>query len=139
MTKEEKRKYDAERQVKYRANNREKVRLNDRKYYKNNTESIKKRRLAYKPQNKNRYLKNTYGISIEDYKVLLTNQNNGCAICGSEDPKGFKAQSFHVDHDHETGQVRGLLCQPCNMAIGLLKENISTLSKAIMYLNKNQT
>lgn len=138
MNKEEKKKYDAERQVKYRKNNREKVRLNDRKYYKNNNESIKKRRLTYKSQDKNRYLKNTYGISLEDYKVLLINQNNSCAICGSEDPKGFKAQSFHVDHNHETGQVRGLLCQPCNMAIGLLKENTVTLSKAIIYLNNFQ-
>ena len=79
-----------------------------------------------------------YGITEKDYQVLCESQNNLCAICGSP-PKPARQGCeplLHVDHCHETNKVRGLLCQKCNMAIGLLSDNPFFLLKAVKYLQK---
>src|SRR5438094_9480440 len=57
------------------------------------------------------HLKRKFGISLEQYEEMLAKQGGVCAICGAPPPEGT---SLHVDHDHETGEVRGLLCFPCN-------------------------
>lgn len=57
-----------------------------------------------------------YGITIDQYQALLVLQDNKCALCGTSEPRG--KGSWHVDHNHETGDVRGLLCHPCNTALG---------------------
>lgn len=74
-------------------------------------------------------LKHKYGITLEEYQNLLTEQENKCAICKRE-------IQLCVDHDHVTGKTRGLLCHACNRAIGLLKENEEILINAINYVNK---
>lgn len=71
-----------------------------------------------------------YGITIEEYNAILIKQNGKCAICGN----GSTEKDLSVDHDHITGHIRGLLCNSCNMAIGLFDENITLLRKAIDYL-----
>jgi hypothetical protein len=71
-----------------------------------------------------------YGIDEEQYKNMVLSQNNICAICNNTSNK-----TLHVDHDHVTGKVRGLLCYSCNTGIGLLKEDINTLTRAIEYLS----
>ena len=82
-------------------------------------------------------LKDSYGITLEDYDTMLQNQNNRCAICHGENPKGAKrANVFVVDHDHKTGVVRGLLCHACNRAIGNLGDNVENFYRAIEYLSK---
>lgn len=58
----------------------------------------------------------------------------GCAICGTSDWMGRHGGRPHVDHDHETGKVRGMLCHNCNLMIGYAKEDIQTLRRAITYL-----
>jgi len=58
-----------------------------------------------------------YGISVQEYEELLDAQAGGCALCGGTHRSGRR---LHVDHDHETGRVRGLLCYPCNQAVGRL-------------------
>lgn len=68
----------------------------------------------YQQKTRNSNLLNKYGITVEDYDRLLAQQQGLCAICGSE--RG--ATSFHVDHDHNTGKVRGFLCARCNIALG---------------------
>lgn len=83
--------------------------------------------------------KTKYGVSIEDYESLREGQGRGCAICGRVDPIGRVSQFgpdywLHVDHDHETGNVRGLLCSNCNQAIGLLGENVDNVRRAVAYL-----
>jgi len=83
-----------------------------------------------------RYLKNTYGIVWVDYVRMFKQQQGRCAICGGE---GFKMAEHHivklvVDHNHSTGEVRGLLCHNCNRAIGLLQENEQSFLNAIQYL-----
>ena len=75
-----------------------------------------------------------YGIPISDYDEMLSDQQGQCAICKSTDPKG-RWNRFCVDHDHVTGKVRGLLCDHCNRALGLLGDNIASLEAAIRYLH----
>ena len=89
------------------------------------------------------HLKRTYNITLEDYQALLAIQNYQCAICKIDgDYRSWKDGRqqripFCVDHCHNTGQVRGLLCNKCNVAIALLNENINSLTNAINYLMEN--
>lgn len=69
--------------------------------------------------NRNRHLQEKYGISIEHYNLLLKAQNNKCLICGIENLT-FK-NNFVVDHNHETDEIRGLLCNKCNAHLHLLE------------------
>ena len=79
-------------------------------------------------------LKRHYNITFAEYNILLESQNYRCAICRRTDNSTARTKNFCVDHCHETGRVRGLLCNSCNRAIGLLGDNINTLSNAIDYL-----
>lgn len=78
-------------------------------------------------------IKRQYGISLEEYNTLLQAQNNVCAICGSSCPT---KKRLAVDHCHSTGKVRGLLCMPCNRALGLFKDNSEIVENALSYLRK---
>lgn len=80
-------------------------------------------------------LKSRYGMTIEEYDYLLDKQEGCCAICGTDDPNG--RGRFHVDHNHETGEVRGLLCNGCNIALGGFKDSPEILLKARDYLLTN--
>jgi hypothetical protein len=73
-----------------------------------------------------------YGITAADYDALVLQQAGTCAICGGADPG---APDWQTDHDHKTGKIRGLLCRPCNIAIGLMCDDISRMQRAIEYLN----
>lgn len=78
-----------------------------------------------------------YGISLEEYDALYERQEGGCAICGL--PQMSKRNTrLCVDHDHETGEVRGLLCDGCNRGIGLLKDDYRLLERAAGYLRATQ-
>lgn len=81
-----------------------------------------------------------YGITAEDFDRMLAQQSGVCAICGSDEPNahGRTGRKFRlsVDHCHSTGRVRGLLCQRCNRAIGLLGDDVGLLQAAIDYLKK---
>lgn len=81
------------------------------------------------------HLKKKYGISIDDYDALYVRQEGCCAIC-----RGVPAQGrLHIDHDHTTGQVRGLLCRSCNMGLGHFGgEDAAVLQRAAMYLRSHQ-
>lgn len=72
-----------------------------------------------------------YGISVERYNEMLEDQNHQCAICLNI----FK-DIPNIDHCHDTGEVRGLLCRACNTGIGFLKDDIESLSRAIEYLTR---
>jgi hypothetical protein len=74
-------------------------------------------------------LKTKYGITPYEFAKLLKDQKGVCAICGRNQIK-----SLHVDHNHSTGNVRGLLCGQCNRAIGLFGESIELLMAAAVYL-----
>lgn len=82
----------------------------------------------------NYLLQKTYGISLEEYDRLLEAQDNGCAICGKTPEEN--GQRLAVDHNHDTGEVRGLLCSQCNTGIGNLGDSPDRLRLAIRYLEQ---
>lgn len=87
-------------------------------------------------------LRKMYGISLSTYKQMLDAQDGKCAICKKEefvvDRKTDKVRELAVDHCHDTGTVRGLLCTNCNRGIGHFKDDAELLREAIYYLDKNQ-
>jgi hypothetical protein len=72
-----------------------------------------------------------YGLTLEKYDVLLAAQSGVCAICGTPEPGG-KGWSFSVDHDHLTGRVRALLCNVCNIRVGVLESPWAMLGHAYL-------
>ena len=83
---------------------------------------------ATKEQKRKWRIKSKYGITQEEYEQLYIAANGACEICHKE------LDVLYIDHNHDTGKVRGLLCRGCNTGIGMLQEDISTLLKAIKYL-----
>lgn len=77
-------------------------------------------------------LKKKYGMTIADYNKKLEEQGNCCAICNKN--TNLPDESFHVDHNHATGAIRGLLCQRCNLRLGFI-EDADFYGKAMDYLN----
>jgi hypothetical protein len=76
-----------------------------------------------------------YGITHDEYDQRLADQGGRCAICGGTDPRGRKGgELFAVDHDHETGAVRGLLCIPCNSGLGQFGDDPDTMLSAATYV-----
>ncbi len=74
-----------------------------------------------------------YGMTLEQFDVLFRSQGNCCGLC---DSKESDAKNFVVGHDHSNGKVRGILCSYCNRALGMFKDDVNTLRKAIGYLEK---
>lgn len=91
------------------------------------------KRKASKTYQRKYWLMKQFGITPDDYDRMLNEQNGGCAICDS-DKSGNRSKNFMIDHDHETGKVRGLLCYRCNQAIGAFDDNPDLLRKAATYL-----
>ena len=77
-------------------------------------------------------LRRLYGITLEEYDKMLSDQEYRCAICDKHQDE-FK-KKLHVDHCHTTGKIRGLLCQKCNQGLGLFGDNKNLLIKASEYL-----
>lgn len=86
------------------------------------------------------HLLRNYGISEIQYKTLLYKQGDVCAVCFQKETKTLRGVvlPLHVDHNHTTGKVRGLLCFTCNAALGLFKDSTDLLSMAISYLERAQ-
>lgn len=77
-----------------------------------------------------------YGITMHDYEFILAAQGALCAICGTDKATAkHTVYNWRVDHCHNTGKVRALLCHNCNIALGLMKENTSALQSMIDYIN----
>lgn len=76
------------------------------------------------------YLKR-YGLTLETYEEMVAERSNQCDICAEQ------MNPPHVDHDHATGKVRGLLCFSCNTGLGKFRDNTETLQQAINYLRRN--
>jgi hypothetical protein len=102
------------------------------KWRENNPES------AYRSM-RGRNLRHQYGIGITEYEELLEKQGGCCAICGATENStagSRKEWNFSVDHDHTTGEIRGLLCNNCNRGLGLLGDTYESVQKAAEYLKK---
>ena len=77
-------------------------------------------------------LRHRYGLTQEAFDALLAAQGNRCGVCGG--PPVGPGKTYHVDHDHQSGRVRGLLCQYCNVALGAARDNVDHLRALIRYL-----
>ena len=90
---------------------------------------------------KNTKMKRLYGLSLDEYRIMIYEQNNKCAICNKPetmiDYRSKEIKDLYVDHNHETGKVRELLCSSCNQGIGLLQESLEILTNALNYLKKH--
>ena len=80
----------------------------------------------------NKHLRSKYGIDHAQYNELLVKQKESCKICGIH--HSLLSKRMAVDHCHETGKIRGLLCSSCNSILGYAYDNTNTLEKAIQYL-----
>ena len=80
--------------------------------------------------------KTKYGITLDDYDKMLLAQQGQCAICKTNEPGG-PGERFSVDHNHDTSEVRGLLCCNCNRGIGYLKDSPDIVAAALLYLSTN--
>lgn len=150
MTKSEKRSLryntDPVYREKIRAYNRQSYYKYKQKYlekykdnYKDDPNKYKQRSADFRKNNPEKYksdqLKIKYGIDINVYNEMLRKQKFCCKIC--ETNVKDLSRALAVDHCHVTGVVRGLLCGPCNVALGSFKDNIKLLKKAITYLEKS--
>jgi hypothetical protein len=122
--------------------NKDKYDESGKKYYHEHKDHKMKYALENRRKIKHNNLKK-YNISIEDYEEKLDKQNGVCAICEcAEEAKtqdNKRIRMLAVDHNHTTGQVRGLLCTKCNTALGLLREDKSIIIKALAYLDEYKT
>lgn len=117
-------------------------RANDSEYRKAYNEARRLQYHALSPEEKKRRGKHNhlkgYGLTPEQYHELLRSQNFCCAICQTplkQIDRGWgKGRKHHIDHDHETGKVRGVLCSTCNVGIGHLGDSIEGLERALKYL-----
>ena len=108
---------------KFRAAHRERLNLLDRTHY-------AQRRWK-------RHLRAKYGITPEQYDAMLTAQGGVCAICKGDEPGGKNGcKRFHVDHQHGTTNVRGLLCSKCNQMLGYADDTPEILRRAAIYLER---
>lgn len=101
-------------------------------YHKNRSSDPKKKRRL-----KNNSLRHRFGIDMDFYEEMLEFQGGVCAICGRDDQ--VKTASLGVDHNHASGEVRGLLCRLCNSAIGKLGDDYDRIIRAAEYLKSPTT
>ena len=121
---------------KYREKNIEIVRERSRQRYQNNPivrETALNRRKKNKEKTKFYDIQKKYDLSKEEYCQMLEKQKHSCAICLTH-VENIEKKTLCVDHCHKTGKVRGLLCGPCNRALGLFCDDKKTLLSSIKYL-----
>lgn len=125
----------------WRQNNPEKYNQQIKRYYNKNKTRVLAKTKSYRQSNPdktfNAYLKRRFGIDLAAYNKLLVSQNGTCALC-SATASSLDGRKLAVDHCHATNKIRGLLCGKHNKALGLFKDNIEALTKAIDYLKINK-
>lgn len=119
--------------VGYYARLPEEIKIKKREYCKKWRQDNIEKDHALKKRN---HLKKIYGITPEQYDAMLSAQNNVCAIC--LEPEKRAGKQLCVDHCHNTGIVRGLLCSRCNVCLGQLEENQVLLTALINYITKHK-
>ena len=107
----------------YRLGHKEELKKWGKDWYKKNKDKVKNYALMQK-----------YGITLDDYNIMFMKQNGCCAVCGKHQSE--MTHSLAVDHSHESGQVRGLLCDGCNVVLGYVNDDTNILLLMVDYLNK---
>jgi hypothetical protein len=93
-------------------------------------------RARHRALTRKNHLKRAYGLTPESFDAMLHAQGGGCAICGAKQIDGKQGTRMVVDHCHSTNQIRGILCDLCNTALGKFEDNVGLLKNAINYLSK---
>ena len=93
----------------------------------------RRQRPEVKAKERGDHLRRTHGITIDDYEAMVVAQKGRCCICGRRPAQG---KSFHIDHDHVTNRIRGLLCGSCNYGLGLFAESPARLQRAAAYVTR---
>lgn len=99
----------------------------------NHHQKVKHKRPKPTVEQKRKYVISSYGITVEQFYFMLQAQDNKCAICKT---KEWGKPSPSIDHCHTTGVVRGLLCNNCNRALGLFRDNKEAIQNAAKYLSR---
>jgi len=87
---------------------------------------------------RDKFLRDKYGITLNDYEAMWIAQGGRCGICGLyESVAATTYKNLVVDHDHDTGKVRGLLCDLCNKGLGQFKDDINRVRRALTYLEEH--
>ena len=115
-------------------------RATEKRWRERNPEKVKaksdRNNRAYASRNREKQLRRLYGITHADYERMLEEQGGVCAICGSDTPRRKNQKYFAIDHCHETGVARGVLCDPCNNGLGRFQDDPDLLRKALKYLEQ---
>lgn len=127
-----------ETQKKYRTNNSNKCSVRNKKWRNENVEKVREMKRQWAKDNPDRVkksvrktrLKQLYNTTVEDVNNKILEQNGLCGVC--DEPK-----QLVIDHCHNSGNFRGMLCRDCNLALGLLRDKIDNLTRAINYLVVN--
>jgi len=115
----------------WRIENKDKIKEQKRKYREKHKEKIKEGNRIYYLNNPNKYKRN-HNIDNNQYLLMFENQNGKCAICGN-----ISNSVLCIDHNHETGKIRALLCSNCNVGLGMFHDDIVLFKKAISYIKKH--
>lgn len=99
---------------------------------------MKQYRVDHPEFSKNRHLQERFGITLGDFNKIFDAQHGKCALCGEEmeRDKGKTGRKVVIDHNHETGRIRGLVHRMCNLLLGLVGDDTEILRKAITYLEE---
>lgn len=126
----------------YYENNKESIKQKSKEYYNKNKKKISKSGKKYRLENKEKikqrdwkYNLKKYNLTENEYYEILNNQNGCCKICKTNQID--LNTPLHIDHSHETGKIRGLLCNKCNQGLGLFNDDILLLTESIKYLQEN--
>lgn len=149
-TSEQKRKANNKAAKKYYDANAEQKKAARRSYYEKYRDKCiaaskahyQENKSAYKLPWKRGYFKRKYGLSLDQIQEMISQQNKRCLICDNQFDlenivhKGPRKMRPCVDHNHETGKIRGIICNNCNLVIGYANDNPAVLTNAIRYLQE---
>lgn len=140
----------------YYENNRDKIKARSARRYEENKDKILARNKAWYLANKEKYkatvkawraknpekcrlmrIKAMYRIEPSEYMAMVKAQGGLCAVCRHRKLEGWGRRELCLDHDHKTGKVRGLLCNPCNVALGHLRDDLEIARALVAYLEKH--
>jgi len=164
LSDEERKKRQSASQKAYRNKNKEKLRADNKAYRNENKEKEQARQKAYQSKNRgkrlvyqkayynknkerlllkdrDRVLRRKYRITMADYHATYQQQKGRCAICGTPgesctNPDAERLAILHVDHCHATGKTRGLLCNRCNWALGIIRDNAEVADRMAAYIRQ---
>lgn len=123
---------EKERKKKDYLRNKEKYRIKNKNWRKN-----LKNKEKQKIYNKKSHLKIRFGLSVEEYDTMIKKQNNKCASCGITFNENNNSERPCIDHDHKIGKIREILCNNCNLTLGIMSDDAEKLINLVKYLEKH--